>query len=45
MTELVKFGWTDYFARHFIEDNEFTPARVIAEHRLIDNFFGCPVAG
>ena len=33
MTELVKFGWTDEFARHFKEGNEFTPARVIAEHR------------
>ena len=33
MTELITFGWTDYFARHFIEGNDFTPARVIAEHR------------
>ena len=33
MTALVEFGWTDYFAQHFVESNEFTPARVIAEHR------------
>ena len=33
MTELVKFGWTDYFARHLIEGDQYIPARVIAEHR------------
>lgn len=33
MTELIQFGWTDCFARHFTEGNDFTPARVIAEHR------------
>lgn len=35
MTELVKFGWTGDFARHFTEGDEFTPARVIAEHRSV----------
>jgi ribosome biogenesis GTPase len=46
MTELVEFGWTDYFARHFIEGDEFTPARVIAEHRSVYQIqtgkFECP---
>jgi ribosome biogenesis GTPase len=35
MSELVEFGWTDYFARHFTEGKEYTPARVIAEHRSV----------
>ncbi len=33
MTELVGFGWTDDFAQHFVESDDFAPARVIAEHR------------
>ena len=33
MTALVKFGWTDEFAQHFVESGDFTPARVVAEHR------------
>jgi ribosome biogenesis GTPase / thiamine phosphate phosphatase len=33
MTELVKFGWTDYFAQHFVERENFAPARVVAVHR------------
>lgn len=33
MTELVNFGWTDHFARHFVEGQDCLPARVIAEHR------------
>jgi ribosome biogenesis GTPase / thiamine phosphate phosphatase len=33
MTELVKYGWTDYFAEHFIEAGDYMPARVVAEHR------------
>jgi ribosome biogenesis GTPase len=33
MTELVKFGWTDFFAKHFLETGEYIPARVVAEHR------------
>jgi ribosome biogenesis GTPase len=33
MSELVNFGWTDFFAQHFVEDGGFTPARVVAEHR------------
>ena len=33
MIELVEFGWTDHFAQHFVESNDFVPARVIAEHR------------
>jgi len=33
MTELVKFGWTDYFAKHFVETGDYMPARVVAQHR------------
>ncbi len=33
MSELVKFGWTEYFAQHFVKGNDFVPARVVAEHR------------
>jgi ribosome biogenesis GTPase len=33
MSELVNYGWTDYFARHFVETSDYEPARVIAEHR------------
>ena len=33
MSELVNFGWADYYARHFVESGDFEPARVISEHR------------
>lgn len=33
MSELVSFGWTDHFSRHFVDGSGFEPARVITEHR------------
>jgi hypothetical protein len=33
MTEIVNLGWNNYFAAHFVDGGDFTPARVIAEHR------------
>jgi ribosome biogenesis GTPase len=33
MSELIHFGWSDFFARHFVETGECQPARVVAEHR------------
>jgi ribosome biogenesis GTPase len=46
MNELVRFGWTDFFAQHFVEAGEFAPARVIAEHRngyqVQTGKFACP---
>jgi hypothetical protein len=33
MTELVTFGWSDDFAKHFVETGDFMPARVVAQHR------------
>jgi ribosome biogenesis GTPase len=33
MSELVNLGWTDCFARHFVESGDYQPARVVAEHR------------
>jgi ribosome biogenesis GTPase len=33
MSEIVKYGWADGFARHFVASCEYEPARVVAEHR------------
>jgi ribosome biogenesis GTPase len=33
MSELVKYGWRECFARHFVDGGGWEPARVIAEHR------------
>jgi ribosome biogenesis GTPase len=33
MTQLVKFGWTDFFAKHFAQAGDYMPARVVTEHR------------
>ena len=33
MSELVKFGWSETFARQFVESGDLEPARVVSEHR------------
>jgi ribosome biogenesis GTPase len=33
MSELVNFGWSECFARHFVDGGDGEPGRVVAEHR------------